>query len=165
MKKKRRALFKYFQERADIICLQETHSAEDIEKIWTTEWGGKIYFEHADSTSKGVCILVNKCTKFEISKIIFKSEGRLIICQATINDANTVCLVNLYAPNKDTPAFFELIKDKLKDTCEQKILIGDFNLALDNDRDRMMCTTNNDKSKEKVQDIMNQYLLSDTWRE
>ena len=48
---KRKAIFLYLKnQKASIFCLQETFSNKDDEKIWTSEWGGKIIFSHAQST-------------------------------------------------------------------------------------------------------------------
>ena len=163
--KKRRAIFKYCRDRADLICLQETHSTVKDEVIWTAEWGGKILFEHGESSCKGVCLLVKKGASFDISKPIFQSDGRIIICQITINDTLPICVVNIYAPNKDSPAFFQTMDTALTEMCEHKILIGDFNLTLNCEVDRLNCYTNNNKSKECVLNMMNVHMLSDTWRE
>ena len=60
-KRKRFDLLTLFKEKhADIVCLQETHFIEDIEKDIYSEWGGKCYFSHGKSNSKGVAILFKK---------------------------------------------------------------------------------------------------------
>ena len=43
--------------KADIVCLQETHSTLADEKLWEDDWGGKIAFNHGESNSSGVCAL------------------------------------------------------------------------------------------------------------
>ena len=57
---KRRAIFNFCRDRANVICLQETHSTEKDELQWALEWGGPIYFSHGNSDSKGVCILIDR---------------------------------------------------------------------------------------------------------
>ena len=57
---KRRSIFNYYRKRADIICLQETHSTEVDEKCWRNEWGGIMLFSHGESNARGVAILVCK---------------------------------------------------------------------------------------------------------
>ena len=55
---KRRALFLYLKnQRADLYCLQETHSKKEDEIPWPSEWGGKILFSHDTEHSKGTCIM------------------------------------------------------------------------------------------------------------
>ena len=58
--KKRRAIFKYARDRADLILLQETHSDTSSEEQWKHEWGGNIYFSHGNTDSRGVCLLIKK---------------------------------------------------------------------------------------------------------
>ena len=44
---KRRAIFCYLkQQKATIFGLQETYSQPDDEKIWSAEWGRKVFFCH-----------------------------------------------------------------------------------------------------------------------
>ena len=62
---KRASIFYHcMMQNAQIIFLQETHSTADIEEKWRTEWetigGGKIFFSHGDSNSKGVLIMFKK---------------------------------------------------------------------------------------------------------
>ena len=48
---KRKTVFNYYRERANLICLQETHSTAQDEVIWQSEWGGKIYYSHGTSSA------------------------------------------------------------------------------------------------------------------
>ena len=47
-KNKCRSIFKYYRDRCDILCLQETHSIEETNNIWKNEWGGwlSLQMEH-----------------------------------------------------------------------------------------------------------------------
>ena len=56
--KKRHSIFQYCRDRADICCLQETHSTQNLEHVWKAEWGGRIYFAHGTNDSCGVVILI-----------------------------------------------------------------------------------------------------------
>ena len=42
-----------------IVFLQETYSSTDQDKIWSNDWGSKVYFCHGSKHSKGVAILFN----------------------------------------------------------------------------------------------------------
>ena len=42
----RRAVFNFYRNRCDILCLQETHSTSDDENVWANEWGGLILMSH-----------------------------------------------------------------------------------------------------------------------
>ena len=57
---KRRAIFNFYRDRADIMCFQETHSTVKDEIIWRNEWGGTIVFSHGTSQARGVVILFKK---------------------------------------------------------------------------------------------------------
>ena len=65
---KRRAIFSYLKDqKATIFNLQETFSKPEDEKIWTAEWGGKGFFSHGTEHSKGVTMLINPASKFQVS--------------------------------------------------------------------------------------------------
>ena len=42
--------------KADIVCLQETHTTLADEKLWEDDWGGTIAFNHGDSNSRGCAL-------------------------------------------------------------------------------------------------------------
>ena len=48
----------------------------------------------------------------------------------------------VYAPNPDTPSFFDALLQRLMDYSAHKILIGDFNLVMDPVIDRHKSITN-----------------------
>lgn len=57
---KRGQIFRYIKGKdPDLTFLQETYSSVAIEKLWSNEWGKKIYFSHGSSSSKGVACLVS----------------------------------------------------------------------------------------------------------
>ena len=85
------------------------------------------------------------------------------MCELNIESIN-VGLANVYAPNKDSPAFFINLAQNMFEMPEHRIVVGDFNLVLDNDLDRKNCTYNNDNSKEILLQIMDELLLCDVWR-
>ena len=56
---KRRAIFNYCRDRADIICLQETHTDDAMERTISLEWRYQTFFSHGDTNARGVCTLIN----------------------------------------------------------------------------------------------------------
>ena len=52
----------------------------------------------------------------------------------------------------------------LRERSEHKILIGDFNLTLDVDLDRYNTYCNNNRSKEELENLIEQFQLIDVWR-
>ena len=56
------------------------------------------------------------------------------------------------------------LTELLKSRQEHKIIIGDFNLTLDVDMDRLNTYCNNNNAKEEVINMMDQFYLKDVWR-
>ena len=90
-------------------------------------------------------------------------EGRKIIFDLEQDDI-IITIVAVYAPNQDTPIFFKKIKDTLAKRSELKLILGDFNLTLDVEMDRLNTYSNNQRSKEEVENIIEEFLLKDVWR-
>ena len=107
---KRRSIFRWLHNQNNhLTFLQETYSSKDCAKTWEAEWGGKVFFSHGTSHSKGVMILVNPKVDFKIEKVISDNNGRYIILDAMVDDSLAV-LVNIYAPNdlNQQLAFFKV---------------------------------------------------------
>ena len=95
------------------------------------------------------------------------NAGRYIIVQFTIGHESFI-LVNIYAPNKDNPDFFLEIFKKLEDVDGKRILVGDFNLVLDIEKDvktEKGDYINKKNSREILSEYMNETLLTDIWRD
>ena len=92
---KRKAIFSYLKnQKASIFCLQETFSKKDDEKIWTSEWGGKILFSHGTEHARGVCVMVNSNSLFQVECVEIDQKGRFIV--AKLDDDHST--LNIYAP-------------------------------------------------------------------
>ena len=63
---KRKSVIYFLKQKADVICLQETHSEKDDEQRWEIEFGGDIYWSHGTTASKGVAILIKRGTDIEV---------------------------------------------------------------------------------------------------
>ena len=160
---KRRIIMHKLRKRGDIILLQETHCTPVLQNIWQNEWGGKMYFSNGTSNSKGVCIMLSKNVPVQVIKSEKDDVGRLLILELKIEEI-LLTLVNIYAPNKDDPNFFNELNKRLSSFSENKLIMGDFNLALDPLIDRLNTYQNNNKSKEVVLKIIQDYVLYDVWR-
>ena len=77
-----------------------------------------------------------------------------------------MCLVNLYAPNKDSPEFFANIWEKvLSYNNADYIVCGDFNTVRDYSKDTYnYARNNNPKAKDEVERGMALLSLTDEWR-
>ena len=166
-KSKRRGFFIYAKQKADIICLQETHSSDTSENFfdWDKEWGNKAHWSHANTRERGVGILIKKNSEIEIKKEFSDNNGRVIgITYMYKNE--TFTLINVYAPNDDNPKFWVEVFKYFEDNPGKRILVGDFNVALNTQIDRSDAkASNNDKSKEIINKYMEDTLLTDVWRD
>ena len=125
--------------------------------------GGKAIYAHGTSSARGIAMFCSKEVFVKISNICKSEDGRWIIVDLT-EGSTTVTIVAVYAPNQDLPEFFKSIEKILCTRQEHKIIIGDFNLTLDVEMDRQNTYHNNNKAKEEIENIMDQYCLSDIWR-
>ena len=163
---KRRKIFYYFHEKKfDIIYLQETHSTKNCAKIWSAEWGNKIWFSHNSSRAGGSAILFRKDLPIIVHNVEIDDSGRKIILYCTIYQFKTL-LVNIYAPNRDDPTFFkQLFADIGKfNSYDHIILAGDFNLVIDTKIDRKGSNLNNEQAAKIVKNNIKAYELIDIWR-
>ena len=164
--KKRRDIFAWLRKKAFDICfLQETHSTNSNKHTWENEWGYKCFISSYSGNSRGTAILFNNTFQFIIHKEIYDSEGRFIILDVTINDVR-LTLVNLYGPNLDESVFFTMVKTKLGEFNNSKIIIGgDFNVVQDYALDTFnIQNKNNPKCHEVINSIKDDFDLQDPWR-
>ena len=166
-RKKRQDVINYFgQTNASIICLQDTHWTESDESIVKFMWKGECFLNGKSSNSRGVAILINSNFEYKIKSLKKDNEGNMIYLDMDIGDIS-LKLINLYAPNRDSPLFFEKIKDILEtDGQMYTIICGDLNLVLNPDLD---CDKykhiNNPKSRQKLFEILEIFDLKDTFRQ
>ena len=112
---KRRQVFRWaHNNKADVIFLQETYSSKDVEEKWKSEWGGKIFYSHGSTRSRGVMILFNPKLDFQISNVVADKNGRFLILKVSV-DESTFVLCNVYLPN---------------DNCQQKWFYENLNNTL-----------------------------------
>ena len=100
---KRRKVLNYMKKQTSpkgIIFLQETHSVNKIEELWTKQFGygkGSIIFSHGKSDARGVLIAFREGLKYKIIEKHVDSDGRYVVLNALI-DNNPIILANYYAP-------------------------------------------------------------------
>lgn len=134
--RKRRSMFRHFHEKKfDIVCVQETHACSRVQKLWANEWGGRLILANGSTNSKGVGVLFRRKLKIRIHYIDKDINGRFIIIDLNINEYRYT-LALIYAPNGDEPQFFVELFQRL-DAFDNvnRIILGDFNVALDTEWD------------------------------
>ena len=80
-------------------------------------------------------LLFNNNFNLQIERTFVDPSGRFIICDVKAND-KSLTLANIYAPNDDKPAFFLDFFGHLDDFKCDELIIGDFNLVLDLEKDK-----------------------------
>ena len=164
---KRRQIFRYLHEKkADIIFLQETHSTKSCERRWRMEFGGRIFFDHGTSESRGVAIVIDRNINFDVLNVVRSGSGRHI--EMTIKFMEkTFLLSNVYAPNTDNPEFFQKIFHNISiNESDFKILGGDLNVHLDMNLDykSKKQKDRNSKSAEFINSFLEEESYADIWR-
>ncbi len=125
---KREKIFSWLKQNNFNICfLQELHCTLDSKETWKKQWGHELYLSGNSSNSKGIGILINLNSTYEISKYEELIPGRLQIMKVKLQDS-TITLINIYGPNTDDITFFwegrkrQLWKITLKPSYWQVIL-------------------------------------------
>ena len=127
------------------------------------EWGGRALFSHGTTASRGVAMMFRKGFYCDILSYKADSDGRWLFCDIRWNDTN-FCVCGVYAPNKDSPGFWNEVMSMSTSFNEKLILIGDFNTCL-SDIDRTgPATSNNKLCTIAIKEAMETYALQDIWR-
>ena len=164
-KNKRHDVLHYFrQTNAAIICLEDTHWIDSDESFVKTIWKGGCFLCGKTSNSRGVAIFLSSNFEYNIRSKSRDSEGNMISLDIDIANIS-LKLLNLYAPNKDSPQFFEEIKGILETNRQMyTIICGDLNLVLnphlDCDKYKHI---NNPKSRKELLEILEIFDLKDTF--
>ena len=126
---KRRGILNWLRaKKYSIYLLQETHSSENTNSVWSSEWVLKSLFTSYFTFSGGVAILFNNNFSFQLQRSFLDN---IIICDIKTNE-KLITLATIYAPNEDDSGFFERFHDHLRDfQCDDNIVGGEFNLVLD----------------------------------
>ena len=79
-KTKRIKMFTWLKNKnLSIIFLQETHCTNELEDVWRTGWGHKVFFSNKSSHSGGVCILLDKSLQYDVISCHPDPLGRYIL--------------------------------------------------------------------------------------
>ena len=159
---KRKEIFIYLKsKRLDILCLQETHSQQDDIIQWNRQWGNNCFYSHGDSQSRGVMILTKPHIKVDL---VYKDEeGRLLLVKVSKQNESFL-LVNVYALNKDDPDYFSNMFNQVgKVQMYNIIIIGDFNLVLNETIDWKNGSQYHPKAHKLLTECIDELDLTDIW--
>ena len=110
---KRRDIFLKCRQNYDVSFLFDTHSKNETEPYWRTEWGNDIKFSSHSSNSRGVAILFRNTFQYHIEKEIKDSDRNFIILSIIINDTLWT-LVAVYGLKMMSLNFLQIYNVKLK---------------------------------------------------
>ena len=163
--KRRQIFYMLHKHKFDIIYLQETHSESKDEKVWSSQWGSKIWFSNGTSSAKGTAILIDRKLEITIHNVEKCNSGRYVMLYCTIAKKKFL-LANIYAPNTDDIEFMTEFTRKVENfTPDYYVVAGDFNLVLDIDLDKQGQTNiTHDKAAKILKQTMTNLSLIDIWR-
>ena len=167
-KQKRLDVFNYLKEKKfNIYALQDTHFLKEQERLVTSEWGHKCLFSSFSSNSRGVAFLFMNNFDYEIYNTYNDDQGNYCIVDMGVDQNNRITIVNIYGPNTDSPNFYKHIERKIHEIDNNKVIIlGDFNLVLDVEKDTYNYKhINNPQARKTVLNMMENNNLSDPFRE
>ena len=96
-------IFEYFRNKVapkGILLLQETHSSVEMEKQWSDDFQGQLYFSHGKTNSCGVLTGFYGNINVVIKKQLNDKNGRILILEVTIDDTEYL-LINIYSANTE----------------------------------------------------------------
>ena len=101
--KKRLKLFQFFKNKISpkgILFLQETHSSKVMEKIWSDEFNGDLFFSHEKTNS--CCVLVGFYgnINYSVKKSLSDNSGRILVLDVA-TDGTQYLLISLYNGNTE----------------------------------------------------------------
>ncbi len=87
---KRKSIFLYCKGKGTYFYfVQETHSSNEDEKFWRSQWGNYIWFAHGSNRAAGVAILKGKCKGHILSHETDHSV-RLVILEVSIDQSHYI---------------------------------------------------------------------------
>ena len=169
---KRSDLWSYLsQKKPNIVCLQDTHLISKDQNNLTSLAKCEYLVNGLKTNPIGVIILLYNNFEYTLlySLNILLNHGSVINGNLLYVDINTGALtlrmITIYAPNVDTPSFFQSINTLTEEnTMEHLVLCGDFNLVLNPDVDcSNYVNINNPKSQSVRMETINVYNLKDAF--
>ena len=125
----------------NIICLQDTHLTPNEENQLRSLTDCECYLNGYKTNSRGVAILLKNNFEHKVVHSDFDNDGNFIVVDFSTQNIS-FRLINIYAPNVDTPKFFENIRNLVEENEQDYILVGgDFNLVLNPNLDSLKLTT------------------------
>ena len=149
----------------DIICLQECHIEHTDFEQWRTEWGGPLFFSVGTNRSKGQITLINKNFNTDSIEIISRAQRALGL--QIKKDGFTFNLLNIYGASeqKDRINFLNELNLILQTfDNEPNIIVGDFNMYLNDELDNIAGDSHDKKDVVFFNAWAKRHSVIDVWR-
>ena len=129
-------------------------------------WNVNFLIAGNSTNAGGVLIVLNNNFEYIIHNKILDKDGRFIVLDIELPDVARFLLINLYAPNNDTPDFYKNLATIVESSNIRNVIFtGDWNLVLDPALDTFnYIHINNPKSTKEVKTIIEKFELIYIWR-
>ena len=150
---------------ANIICLQDVHLKQCEENFVKNFTKGDCYISGNRTNARGVAIIFQNNFEYKIENVCRDTAGNFIVIDIKLSEIS-LRLINVYAPNTDSPEFFmQIQKFIFESEQDYAIVCGDFNLTLDPSMDSQnYININNPKARNVLIDTIEICDLIDTFR-
>ena len=165
-KAKRRDVINYFKDlKPSILCLQDTHLTikEENNLRMLTEFECIISGKYTNS--REVAILFNNNFEYKIIHKEIDNDGNYVMVDLDVSSVS-LRLINIYAPNMDSPGFFQSILKLIEESQQDHLIVcGDFNLVLNPELDSFnYVNINNPRSRQCVLEMLQLHNMKDAFR-
>lgn len=152
------------QQKADIVCLQETNLKSSEAKLAQYVFREDIYQSFAEQRSVGVLVGIKAGLPWVINSEIIDPMGQYVILDGVFF-SQKLTIIGVYDPNQGQTVYWDILKQHLL-ACEGEgiLLLGDLNATMNNKIDRSGNSISQDLPKSFTQ-LMIRCDLLDVWRE
>uniref|UniRef100_A0A1A7ZMF0 Endonuclease/exonuclease/phosphatase domain-containing protein n=1 Tax=Nothobranchius furzeri TaxID=105023 RepID=A0A1A7ZMF0_NOTFU len=125
--KRKKVLTFLKRQKIDIALLQETRLSDLEHSKLKRDWVGQVYFSSHSQNKRGTAILIKRNIPFTLLHDVRDPEGRFILIKGLIF-GRPFTILNVYAPNTDSPNFISQIVLLFNQHCDSfGFMGGDFN--------------------------------------
>ena len=121
---KRKDVFAFLRSKnCSIYCLQDCHFTPEMENNVRSMWSLDCFFSSFRSNSRGVAILIKNNFEFKALRSKSDRNGNYLFLEALVENQHKILFCNIYAPNTDSPEFFEELFQNIDDFDNENLVI------------------------------------------